>query len=116
MLPAELSRGPAKVKRPAVWLALALLLLTSSFLTYRMIWLGYPVFPTAPGRTWQLSFSARVKANKEEIKVTLGLPSEHAGRMLLEERITSGTLGFSLLREGPNRLGVWSGSLEPDPE
>lgn len=104
------------MKSPAVWLVLALLLFTSAFLTYRMIWLGYPVFPTAPGRTWQLSFNAQVKPSKEKIKVTIGLPSEHAGRMLLEERITSGLLSFNLLREGPNRLGVWSGSVDPDPE
>ena len=104
------------MKRPAVWLALTLLLLTSALLTYRMIWLGYPVFPTAPGRTWQLSFNARVKADKEQIKVTMGLPTEYSGRMLLEERITSGLLSFNLLREGPNRLGIWTGNIDPDLE
>lgn len=104
------------MKRPAVLLALALLLLTSTLLTYRMLWLEYPIFPTAPGQTWQLSIHARIKAEQKEVRVEIGLPSEHAGRMLLEERITSAALSFNLLREGPNRLGVWSGTIEPGVE
>jgi len=97
------------VKRPAVLLALALLLIPSALLSYRIIWLGYPVFPTAPGRTWQLTIDARVKADRGEITVALGLPQEQAGRMVVEERMTSGTLSFNLIREGPNRMGVWEG-------
>jgi hypothetical protein len=97
------------VKRPAVLLALALFLLTSGFLTYRIVWLGYPVFPTAPGQTWQLTIDARLKARQEELTLRLGLPSEYPGRMVVEERISSATLNASLLREGPNRWGIWSG-------
>jgi hypothetical protein len=50
------------MKRPALWLALSLFLLTAAFLSYRIVWLGYPVFPTAPGKTWQLTINARVMA------------------------------------------------------
>ena len=99
------------MKRPAVWLALALLLLAVALLTYRIVWLGYPVFPTAPGRTWQLLIDAHIKGGSGETTLALAVPSEQAGRMLVEERVTSGTLNFHLLREGPNRIAVWSGEV-----
>lgn len=104
------------MKRPAVLLALALLLLPCALLLYRIILLGYPIFPTAPGQTWRLSIDARVKADKEEISVVMGLPYEHAGRMVVEERMTSGMLSFHLLREGPNRVGIWLGPVGPGEE
>lgn len=100
------------MKRHAVALAVALLLLTSAFITYRIIWLGYPIFPTAPGRAWQLSMDAQVKSDGKEMKVMIGLPFSHAGEVVAEERIHSGTLNFNLLREGPNQMGVWSGVSE----
>ena len=99
------------MKRPAVVLALALLLLALGLLAYRILWLGYPVFPTAPGRTWQLLIDAHVKGGNAETSLALALPNEQTGRMLIEERVTSGALNFNLLREGPNRIGVWSGPI-----
>ncbi len=101
------------MKRPAVWLALALLLFTAALLTYRVVWLGYPVFPTAPGRTWQLLIDAHIKGGGGETTLALAVPNEQAGRMLVEERVTSGPLNFNLIREGPNRVGVWSGPIGP---
>ena len=99
------------MKRPAVVLALALLLLAVGLLAYRIVGLGYPVFPTAPGRTWQLLIDAHVKGGERETTLALALPYEQAGRMLVEERVTSGTMNFNLLREEPNRIGVWSGPI-----
>lgn len=99
------------MKRPAVLLALALVLLAASLPAYRIIGLGYPILPTAPGRTWQILIDAHVKGREGEILLSLALPNEQAGRMLVEERITSGILDFNLLREGLNRIGVWSGSI-----
>jgi len=104
------------VKRPAVWLALAFLLLTAALLTYRIVWLGYPVFPTAPGRTWQLLIDAHIKGGGGETTLALAVPSEQVGRMLVEEKVSSGALNFNLLREGPNRIGVWSGTIGPGEE
>lgn len=104
------------MKRPAVWLALALLLFTAALLTYRIVWLGYPVFPTAPGRTWQLLIDAHIKGGGGETTLALAVPSEQVGRMLVEEKVSSGALNFNLLREGPNRIGVWSGTIGPGEE
>ncbi len=100
------------MKRHAVVLAVALLLLTSAFISYRIIWLGYPIFPTAPGKAWQLSMDAQVKSDGKETKVMIGLPFSHAGEIVAEERVHSGTFQFNLLREGANEIGVWSGVSE----
>jgi hypothetical protein len=97
------------MKRPALWLALFLFLLTAALLFYRIVWLEYPVFPTAPGRTWQLTINTRVMSETGEARVLLGLPTENPGRMVVEERISSGSLSMSLTWEGPNRVGIWSG-------
>jgi hypothetical protein len=95
--PAE--RRSIEMKRHALMLAAALLLLTSAFISYRIAWLGYPIFPTAPGSAWHLSMDAQVKSDGEEMKVMIGLPFSHAGEIVAEERIHSGTFNFNLLRE-----------------
>jgi hypothetical protein len=100
------------MKRPALWLAFFLFLLTGAILFYRIVWLGYPVFPTAPGRTWQLAINARVLSETGEARVLLGLPTENPGRMVVEEKFSSGPLNLGLTREGPNRIGIWSGPVE----
>jgi hypothetical protein len=104
------------MKRPALWLALFLFLLTAALLSYRVVWLGYPVFPTAPGRTWELTINTWVKSDTGEARVLLGLPTENPVRMVVEERFSSGGLNLSLIQEGPNRVGVWSGPVEQEGE
>jgi hypothetical protein len=109
------------VRRPALWLALALLALAAALLSYRIVWLGYPVFPTAPGRTWQFLINAHVKGGSVkggngEATLALALPFEYGWRMVVEERINSGTLTFNLLRDGLNRIGIWSGPLGDEEE
>jgi hypothetical protein len=104
------------VKRPAVVLSLALFLLTACLLIYRIVRLGYPILPTDPGRTWQLLIDAHVKGGNGETALSLALPSEQAGRMLIEEKVKSGALNFSLFQKGPNRIGTWSGSIDSGEE
>ena len=97
------------MKHTATLLAVALLLFSAVLICYRVLWLGYPVLPTVPGKAWQVSMDAHLKANKEEVMVRIGLPTTYGERMVVEERIHSGTLSFNLLRQGPNQIGVWSG-------
>jgi hypothetical protein len=52
---------------------------------------------------------AHVKTDGEEAIVRIGLPTTYGERMVVEERIHSGTLSFNLLRQGSNQIGVWSG-------
>ena len=98
------------MKHPAAVLAVALLLLSVALISYRILWLGYPAFPAAPGNAWQISMDAYVKAAGKEATVRIGLPFSYGERIVVEERIHSGTLNFNLLRQGPNQIGVWSGA------
>jgi hypothetical protein len=104
------------MKRPAILLAVALLLLSFTLISYRIIWLKYPILPAAPEKVWQLSIDAHVKGGEKETTVMIGVPYTHKGQMVAEERIRSGTLSFNLLREGINQVGVWSGTLSLEGE
>ncbi len=97
------------MKRLAILLAVVLFFSAACLLCYRIVWLGYPLLPIAPGEAWLLLISAHVKGGEKEINLEIGLPSERAGRMLMEERITSGDLNFALLPKGTERVGVWVG-------
>ncbi|HMK52757.1 MAG TPA: UUP1 family membrane protein [Thermodesulfobacteriota bacterium] len=104
------------MKRPAVLLAVALLLFSFALISYRIIWLKYPILPAAPERVWHLSVDVHVKGGEKETRVMIGVPYTHRGQMVAEERIRSGTLNFNLLREGINQIGVWSGTLASEGE
>lgn len=103
------------MKHPAVWLAVALFVLSSLIIGYRIIGLGYPPFPNAPGTAWQFTMDAHITSNKEQdVTVRIGLPNGHSDRIVTEEHISSGSLTFNLLSEGPNQMGVWSGAAGPE--
>ena len=104
------------MKRPTLLLTVALLMLSFALISYRIIWLKYPILPAAPERVWHLSMDARVKGGEKETAVMIGLPSTHQGQMIAEERIRSGTISFNLLREGLNQIGVWSGTISQEGE
>ena len=98
------------MRHPAIVLAVGLLLLSLALISYRVVGLGYPVFPSSHGKAWQISMDAYLKADEGETKVMIGLPFSYGERIVVEERILSGTLSFNLLRQGPNQIGVWSGN------
>ena len=53
------------MKRPAVLLAVALLVLSFALISYRIIWLKYPILPAAPEKVWQLSMDASLKGGEK---------------------------------------------------
>ena len=101
------------MKRPALLLAVALLIASFALISYRILWLKYPILPAAPAKVWQFSMDASIKGGERETTVMIGLPSTQRGQLVVEERIHPGTLSFNLLREGPNQIGVWSGAISP---
>lgn len=105
-----LSRGFSEVKRPVLLLAAVLILLTAALISYRILWLGYPVMPLGPGQTWQLLIDAHITPVKEESLLELALPPEHTGNMVVDEQVHSGAYAFNMVKEGPNRVGVWTAS------
>ena len=104
------------MKHPATVLAVALLVLSAGLISYRILWLGYPVLPSVPGKAWQVSMDAYVKTEQKEAALMIGLPFSYGERIVVEETIHSGTFNFNLLRQGPNQIGVWSGATGPGEE
>ncbi len=97
------------MKRFVNFLVIALFVLSAAIIAYRVIYLGYPLVPAAPGMTWQLSIDAIVKGGQRGANVSVGIPVDSPWGMFVEERIYSGTLNFNILSEGQNRFAVWSG-------
>jgi hypothetical protein len=95
-------------------LVILLLALPAILISYRVISLGYPLFPAAPERVWLISLNARVSDAAKGVNAVIALPSYKQGITLLEEKITEGTLDFSLQTEGQNRYGIWSGTAGPE--
>jgi hypothetical protein len=83
---------------------------------YRIMSLGYPLLPTAPGRTWQLQIDTHIEGGPGETILELALPHDQAGQLLVEEKVTSGALDFNIIRSGAARLGTWSGRVGPKEE
>ncbi len=104
------------MKRPVFLLAAALFLATCALLAYRILWLEYPVVPAAEGQAWQLLINVYVTNQEEENVLSLALPLEHTGNTVVEERVFSGMYRFNTQEQGPNRVGVWSGSGITEPE
>ncbi|MEE9569675.1 MAG: UUP1 family membrane protein, partial [Candidatus Binatia bacterium] len=103
------------MKHPAVLLAGILLLLPATLVTYRILWLKYPLSLTIPGKAWQLSMQAEIQADKNGIQIEIGLPFSSPHQRIVSELISSGGLDFDLVRNRPNRIGHWS-AVEMDTE
>ncbi len=103
------------MKRPALWLAVAFFLVSFSLIGYRIIRLGYPLFPTFPAKAWGLTmeiFFEPSETNGKEMEIRAGLPQSRPGQSVIEQKDLSGSLQFNILPEGLNQIGVWSGDPE----
>ena len=78
--------------------------------------LNIPWYRRRQGQTWQLLVNVYVTNQKEESVLSLALPLEHTGNTIVEERVFSGRYTFNTRKQGPNRVGVWSGSGVTEPE
>ncbi|MEE8229062.1 MAG: 7TM domain-containing protein [candidate division NC10 bacterium] len=100
------------MKRPVVLLAILLLLFPAALISYRVLALEYPLFPTAPGETWRLTMEAQIVGPDEQgVVLQTALPYSRPGLRVTEEMFAPGMLDHDLLHEGPNRLAVWSGPI-----
>jgi len=105
------------MKRPAVWLALLLVLLSGSLVAYRIVVLHYPALPSSSGEAWNLTLEATVKGESgKELKVTLGLPEDGGQHLVTQERVESGLLEFALTKAGTQRFGIWTGTAAEEEE
>ncbi len=104
------------MKRPAVLLALGLLILTAVLLLYRIIGLGYPVLPASTGQAFHFKFDGHIKSDGGDTTLSVALPSERPGLIISEEYFGSGSLSFNLFRKESGRYGVWIGQTGRDGE
>jgi len=103
------------MKRPGLWLAVLLFLIPLVLIGYRVLRLGYPLFPTSPVKAWGFTleiFFEPTEGNGKEIKIKAGLPESRSGQTVIEQRDLSSSLQFNLIPEGLNQIGVWSGDPE----
>ena len=103
------------MKRPVLLLAGAFFLVPALLLGYRVAVLGYPVFPSVPGETWEIQMEATVgQGHSNRIALWTGLPPRGTGVTVVDEQYFSGALNFTIHSEGPNRFGIWSGPSEQE--
>jgi hypothetical protein len=100
------------MKRPATWIAVGLLAAAFSLITYRVVRLGYPLYPASPAKAWELSLEARVPPNQRNITIKVAMPRTNEAQTLLEERVTPGLLSFTRALEASNEVGIWSGNTD----
>ncbi len=103
------------MKRPALWLAVVLFLVSFSLIGYRVLRLGYPLLPTPSVKAWEVTmeiFFEPTGSNGKEVEITAGLPESRPGQTVIELNDLSGSLRFNILPEGLNQIGVWSGDPE----
>ncbi len=94
-----------------------LFFISAVLVSYRIVVLDYPLFPTAPGDSWEISISSRLsKSPANHALAVVGLPIQRTGLTILSESYQSGTLNVGVSREGPNRLAIFSGRSSEDSE
>ena len=99
------------MKKPAFLLATLLLVIPAAFITYRVVALGYPLLPSAPLRVWQVYMEARVVSDNGDVTVKAGVPASRIGQAVVEQRFSPGSLNFTLVNEGLDQVGIWSGPM-----
>lgn len=99
------------MKRSIIPIVIVLLIITVVLIVYRIVWLGYPVFPGALQQTWRIQFQSHISGNNKETILLLALPSERHGQAILDEKITSHTFAFNVFQDKDNRIGAWSGII-----
>ena len=104
-------------KNLTAWIVAALFLFPVALIAYRVLALGYPLFPAAGGSSWRISMETRIsRPSLGQAVLTVGLPYQRPGLTVLEEFFSSGTLGLGLTREGLNRFAIWSGEVGSEGE
>ncbi len=105
------------MKRSPLPLTALFLLIPAALITYRVVGLGYPLFPTAPGERWQISLGASIsKSDSPNVFVWVALPDNQPELTVFQEQFVSGILSVHVARQGPNRFGAWWGRVGEEGE
>lgn len=100
------------MKHAHLKLVVPLFILPAALIGYRVLFLGYPLVPTIPGKAFKVVFEAALRGTPgQETSLRVALPGNQEGLSVAEEQSLSGILNFSILLDRGTRWGVWSGQL-----
>jgi len=94
-----------------------LFILPATLIGYRVLFMGYPLLPTIPGKAFKVIFEAALRGTPgQETSLRVALPGDQERLLVIEEQSLSGILSFSILSDKGTRWGIWSGQLEQPQE
>jgi hypothetical protein len=94
--------APGPVKKTVAVIVTLLILCPLALISYRVLILGYPLFPAAPQKVWQLSFDAQWGVKPSPARLKQDSPLNIRGWL------SSGNIGTVRLMVSP-----WLGWLKP---
>ncbi len=89
-------------------LALILIVLSATITFYKVTELKLPLMPVEEADLWTVEAKVTYKASPGPSKVTLLLPKQVPGFILLDENFVSGRYGLTLEDNDLNRIGQWA--------
>lgn len=102
------------MKYKPFWLALVLFLISAAVMSYRVVYLRYPLLPDPKVKAWQLTLGIHVKPDAPHVpmKVQVGVPQNRIRQAIIGERVSSGSLDAGLFSAEGNHFVVWSGMVD----
>lgn len=99
------------MKHKAAYLSGLLLLITAILVTYRVVHLHYPLFPSAQVKAWRITTQLYFQPESigMPVSVRIALPQNRTNQSVIDERFMSGDMEVSLVTERDVRSGQWSG-------
>ncbi len=106
------------MKHKAAYLSGILLLITAILVGYRVIYLHYPLFPSAKVKAWRIAAALdfQPESTGEPVSVRIALPQNRSDQSVIDERFISGDMGINLVTEQEVRFGQWSGVIDKKEE
>ncbi len=98
------------MKRNRQWISLSLLLVILGVLifTFKVVRLGYPLFPDTESVAWSLQARLNLEPERGTVRVSLLLPARPSGFSIAQENFISRTFGLTLQEEVLSRRADWA--------
>lgn len=106
------------MKHKAAYLSGILLLITAILVGYRVIYLHYPLFPTANVKAWRIAAELYFQPESigRPVSVSIALPQNRSDQSVIDERFISGDMVINLVMAREGRVGQWSGVIAKEEE
>jgi transglutaminase-like putative cysteine protease len=87
--------------------ALVLLLVAASIFFYKVFFLGYTFSAVIPEESYYLDYLIELTGHDSPVTVKLALPVDNYRQRVLEEKVGSSELDFTLDEKDGNKFGLW---------